>query len=119
MLWLVDQGHPCPAFDAGWSPRRVRLDATPDTRRQAFQEAFGHYPPHHEATASEREQFVREVVQPVLTQRAQEVQEATSGSVDQATREANEAFARAYQVAVDMGLAEKGQTYQDYLDHPR
>jgi hypothetical protein len=29
---------------------------------------------------------------------------------------AGEAFARAYQVAVDTGLVAKGQTYRDYLD---
>ena len=95
----------------GKARRLVRLDATPDKRRQAFSQEFGHYPPYQEASESEREQFGREVVRPVLTQRAQAVQQ----SADQRQQEADEAFARAYQVAVDMGLAEKGQTYQDYL----
>lgn len=57
----------------GKARRLAHLDATPDRRRQAFHEEFGQSPPHHEATASEREQFTREVVRPVLTRRAQAV----------------------------------------------
>ena len=94
--------------------RLVRLDATPDKRRQVFRAEFGQNPPPHEATAAEQEQFRREVVRPVLMERAQAVQQAAQGQWQQ---EANEAFGRTYQVAVDMGLAEKGQTYQDFLDH--
>lgn len=95
---------------AGKVRRLVRLDATPDTRRQVFRDEFGQNPPQHEASTSVREQFAREVVRPVLVQRAQAVQDGAAG--------AGEAFTRAYQVAVDMGLATKGQTYRDYLERP-
>ena len=88
--------------------RLARLDATPDTRRQVFREEFGQNPPQYEASASAREQFAREVVRPVLDQRAHAVQDGAAG--------AGEAFTRAYRVAVDMGLVEKGQTHRDYLD---
>ncbi|HYH12733.1 MAG TPA: hypothetical protein VD789_10300 [Thermomicrobiales bacterium] len=99
--------------------RLVNIDASPDKRRNDFSKEFGHVPPYREASAAEREQFARDVVRPVLVERAQAVQPAgdVGGSVSQATPgEASESFNRAYLVATDMGLAEKGRTYRDYLD---
>jgi len=84
---------------------------TAEDQRQTFYREFGQYPPNFEAPKSELERFGREVVQPVLTQRAQAVQQAN----EQTKRAADEAFARAYQVAVGLKVAKKGQTYQDYL----
>lgn len=107
----------------GKARRMTRRGPSAEERRQAFYREFGQYPPNYEASKSERERFGREVARPVLTQRAQAVQQAEqdrvdhsfSRTVDQTKREAEEAFARAYRLAVDLKLAEKGQTYQDYL----
>lgn len=87
--------------------RLVGMNASADSSREAFSQEFGTFPPYKEASKADRETFMLDVVHPVLTQRAQAVQD--SGPA------AGEAFGRAYQVAVDMGLAEKGQTYRDYL----
>lgn len=92
--------------------RLVGMNASADTRREAFSQEFGKYPPYKEASEMDREQFALDVVRPVLTQHALVAQEAGPRSPG-----ASAAFGRAYQVAVDMGLAEKGQTYRDYLDH--
>ena len=95
--------------------RLVRLDRSADTRRHDFSQAFGKYPPYQEASNLDREQFVLEVVRPVLAQRAQAVQDGVQRA-GPGSRVGTDAFARAYQVAVDMGLAEKDRTYRDYLD---
>ncbi|MGH2535240.1 MAG: hypothetical protein ACRDJW_23505 [Thermomicrobiales bacterium] len=94
-----------------------------EERRETFYREFGQYPPNFEAPQSERERFGREVVRPVLTQRAQavrqaeqdRVQNASSPSVEQTKGEAEAAFAHAYALAVGLKVAKKGQTYQDYL----
>ncbi len=52
-----------------------------------------------------------------MTGRQGRGQPSVSEPVDQTKRQADEAFDRAHQVAVAIGLAEKGQIYQDYLDH--
>jgi hypothetical protein len=91
--------------------RMARRGPSGEDQRQTFYREFGQYPPNFEAPKSERERFGREVVQPVLTQRAQAVQQADA----QTKRTADEAFARAYQLAVGLKVAKKGQTYQDYL----
>ena len=88
--------------------RLVRMDGSADTRRDAFSQEFGTHPPYKEASKLDREQFAATSVRPVLAQRAQAVQDGAQG--------AGEAFGRAYQVAVDMGLAEQGKTHRDYLD---
>lgn len=103
--------------------RMVGIGATGEARRQTFLREFGKYPAHFEASPAEREEIRREVVQPVLAQRARAVQQAAqergpssaAGTGDQPQPEAEAAFARAYQAAVDLGLAEKGRTYRDYL----
>src|SRR5687768_14027105 len=82
-----------------------------DDQRQTFYREFGQYPPNFETSKSELELYGRKVVQPVLTQRAQAVQQAD----EQTKRAADEAFTRAYQLAVGLKVAKKGQTYQDYL----
>jgi hypothetical protein len=95
----------------GKARRMTRRGPSGEERREPFYREFGQYPPDHEATTVERERFDREVVRPVLTQRAHAVQQA-----DEPTkREAEEAFARAYRLAVEANLAKGGQTYQDYL----
>jgi hypothetical protein len=91
--------------------RLVRRGPSAEDQRQPFYREFGQYPPDFEAPKSERERFGREVVQPVLAQRAQAVQQADA----QTQRGADEAFDRAYQLAVGLKLAKKGQTFQDYL----
>ena len=97
----------------GKARKLMGRSAASDTQRQVFIEEFGEAPPYHEATASERELFTREVVRPVLTERAQAVHDAGQ----QAGSEAGLAFARAYRVATDMGLVDKGHTYRNYLVH--
>lgn len=107
----------------GKAQRMTRRGPSAEERRQTFYREFGQYPPDHEAPKSERERVGREVVRPRLTQRAHavwqaeqdRVQPSVSRTVDQTKQEAEEAFARAYQLAVGLKLAEKGQTYQDYL----
>lgn len=89
--------------------RLVGMRPTADSSRAAFSQEFGAYPPYKEASKADREAFMLDVVRPVLIERAQAARD--SGPA------AGEAFGRAYRVAVDMGLAEKGQTYRDYLDH--
>jgi hypothetical protein len=89
--------------------RLVGMNTSADTRREAFSQEFGKYPPYKEASKADRDQFVLDVVRPVLTERAQVVQNGAAGA-------GGDEFGRAYQVAVDMGLAGKGQTYRDYLD---
>jgi hypothetical protein len=91
--------------------RAIRRGPSAEDQRQTFYREFGQYPPNFEAPKTELERFSREVVQPVLTQRAQAVQQPDA----QTKQEAEEAFARAYQLAVGLKLAKKGQTYQDYL----
>jgi hypothetical protein len=108
----------------GGARRLVGRSAPADTRRESFAQEFGQHPPYREASTSQREQFAQNVVTPELSLRARAVSQANqaggqqlaSGAMNQPHREASEAFARAYQVAVDMGLAEKGRTYRDYLD---
>lgn len=103
--------------------RLVHIGASADSRRLAFSQEFGQYPPYQEASPLEREQFAQEVVDPVLTKRAQAVQdsrhESVAGALDQPQRDAYEAFVRAHQVAVDMGLARKDQVHRDYLGPQR
>jgi hypothetical protein len=108
----------------GSARRLVGKSASSDTQREAFSQEFGQHPPYKEATQAQRDQFVRETVTPVLSQRAQAVQQASeagakrfdSNAATQVQSEANDTFVKAYKVAVDMGLAEKGRTYRDYLD---
>lgn len=88
--------------------RLVGMHASADTQREAFSREFGTYPPYKEASKTDREVFALDVVQPVLTERAQAVRASAPAT--------GEAFGRAHRVAVDMGLAVKGQTYRDYLD---
>lgn len=88
--------------------RLVGMNASADSSREAFSQEFGKYPPYKEASNADREAFALDVVQPVLTERAQAVRESAPAT--------GEAFARAYRVAVDMGLAVKGQTYKNYLN---
>jgi hypothetical protein len=95
----------------GKARRMARRGLSAEERREPFYREFGQYPPDHEAPTSERERFGREVVRPVLTQRAHAVQQAD----EHTKREADEAFARAYRLAVGAKLAKEGQTYQDYL----
>jgi hypothetical protein len=54
-------------------------------------------------------------VRPVLVERAHAVEDGAQGA-GAGTPAASEAFGRAYQVDVDMGLAARGRTYRDYLD---
>jgi hypothetical protein len=91
--------------------RVMHRGASAEDQRQTFYREFGQYPPNFEAPKSELERFGREVVQPVLMQRAQAVQQADA----QTKRAADEAFVRAYQLAVGLKVAKKGQTFQDYL----
>jgi hypothetical protein len=88
--------------------RMAGMDGSADSSREAFTQEFGTHPPYQEASKLDREQFVATVVRPELAQRAQAMQDGAHG--------AGEAFARAYQVAVDTGLVAKGQTYRDYVD---
>jgi hypothetical protein len=95
----------------------VGRGASAEERRQTFYREFGQYPSDFEASGAVREQLAREVVRPALVQRAQAVQQSASasGADGRPGREAEAAFTRAYQAAVDLKLAEKGKTYQDYL----
>lgn len=108
----------------GSARRLVGKSASADTQRETFSREFGVPPPYQEATPAQRDQFVRETVTPELSQRAQAVRQASeagakrfdSNAAAQVQSEANDTFVRAYKVAVDMGLAQKGRTYRDYLD---
>jgi hypothetical protein len=92
--------------------RAIRRGPSGEDQRQTFYREFGQYPPNFEAPKSERERFGQEVVQPVLTRRAQAVQQAD----EQTKHAADEAFVRAYQLAVGLKFAQRGQTYQEYLE---
>ncbi len=89
--------------------RLVGMNASADSSREAFSQEFGTYPPYKEASKADREAFMLDVVRPVLIQRAQAVRDGGPA--------AGEAFGRAHRVATNMGLAVRGQTYRDYLDH--
>ncbi len=108
----------------GSARRLVGKTASADTQRETFSREFGVPPPYREATQAQRDRFVQDTVTPVLAQRARAVRQASeagakrfdSNAAAQVQAEANDTFARAYKVAVDVGLAEKGRTYRDYLD---
>ena len=95
----------------GKARRMAHRGRSAEERREPFAREFGQYPPDHEAPQSERERFGREVVRPVLTQRAHAVQQAA----EHTKGEAEEAFARAHRLAVGARFAKEGQTYRDYL----
>ncbi len=89
--------------------RLFQRSPSAETRRLAFQQEFGQFPPHFEATPAEREEFTRTIVQPLLIQRAQEIDR--SGSAP----ETRVAFDRAYESAVSLKLTGTGKTYADFL----
>jgi hypothetical protein len=92
-------------------------------RRQAFKTEFGFFPVASEAPEAERTVFAHESVRPVLQQRAsvinhlaQEATDTTKPPVTDASRLAKQAaFNRAYRLATDLKLAEKGLSYQAFL----
>ena len=65
----------------GKARRVIRRGPSAEERRQSFLREFGQYPPDHEASKSARELFAREVVRPVLAQRAQAVQQVIPEAV--------------------------------------
>jgi len=96
--------------DAITSARRlIRRSPEVEDRRQAFEQAFGQFPPHHEATVAERGEYMKTVVHPLLVQRATEIGQAENSA------QAKAAFDSAYEAAAALKLTDKGKTYKDYL----
>ena len=100
----------------------VRGDASAE-RRQAFRAEFGFFPLASGAAKSEQAIFADESIRPVLQQRAnvihllsQEAADTAMQSVTDASRHEKQAsFNRAYRLAADLHLAEKGLSYQDFI----
>jgi hypothetical protein len=101
----------------------IQRGSSREDRRQAFHHEFGKYPAHFEATPGERSLFASEVVHPVLVRRARAIDERMSApnaqvghaTTDPGPHDDEGAFRRAYQLAVELNLADKGLTYRDFL----